>query len=154
VAGYYVDSSGLVKRYVNEIGTPCVTSLCAAKAGYTIYTVRITAAEIVAALFRRVRIGTLDLARAQAAATQFRQDVQTRYQIVEVTEPLVDHAMTLAETQQLRGYDAVQLAAALAVQNVRSTLSLAPLTFVSADDQLNAAALAEGLPVENPNQHP
>jgi hypothetical protein len=28
------------------------------------------------------------------------------------------------------------------------------MTFVSADDELNAAALAEGLPVENPNLHP
>jgi uncharacterized protein len=31
---------------------------------------------------------------------------------------------------------------------------LAPLTFLSADDRLNRAAVAEGLAVDNPNDYP
>ena len=50
---YYFDSSALVKRYVAEVGTEQVIDLCAADAGHTLYTVRISGAEIVAALFRR-----------------------------------------------------------------------------------------------------
>jgi hypothetical protein len=49
----------------------------------------------------------------------------------------------------LRGYDAVQLAAALAAGAV-----LPDLVFAAADDDLLAAARLEGLAVENPNQHP
>ncbi|MDY7080449.1 MAG: type II toxin-antitoxin system VapC family toxin [Chloroflexota bacterium] len=125
--------------------------MCATVAGHTLYTVRISGAEIVAALFRRARTGTLAVPDAQAAATQFKTDFRNRYQIVEATERLVDLAMTLAEKHGLRGYDSVQLAAALELQTMRETLSLPAITFVCVDDELNAAAVAEGLPVENPN---
>jgi predicted nucleic acid-binding protein len=107
VGHYYLDSSALVKRYVAEMGTEWVTDLCAADAGHTVYTVRISGAEIIAALFLRARTGALAAADAQAVAMQFKADFRDRYQIVEVTEQLVDLAMTLAERHGLRGYDSV-----------------------------------------------
>ena len=148
---YYLDSSALVKRYVAEAGTGWAANLCATSAGHTLYTVRISGAEIVAALFLRVRTGTLAESDAQAAAAQFRADLRDRYQIVETTERVVDLAMMLAERHGLRGYDSIQLAAALALQLARDSLSLSAITFVCADDRLNTAAEAEGLSVENPN---
>lgn len=150
---YYLDSSALVKRYVAEAGTGWVIDLCAASTGHTLYTVRISGAEIIAALFLRVRTGTLATSDAQAAATQFKADFRNRYQIVETTEQLVDLAMTLAEKHGLRGYDSIQLAAALALQSARDSLSLSAITFVCADDKLNIAAIAEGLSAEDPNAH-
>jgi hypothetical protein len=154
MAHHYFDSSALVKRYVAEVGTAWVQGLCAPGVGHTLYTVRTSGAEIVAAFFRRVRTGTLASADAQAAASQFKADFHADYQIVEVTEPLVDRAMTLAEKHGLRGYDSVQLAAALELQQVRDALSLPPLHFLSADNLLNSVAIAEGLVADNPNQHP
>jgi hypothetical protein len=62
--------------------------------------------------------------------------------------------MILAERHALRGYDAVQLAAALELQTVLTASGLPALTLVSADAELNAAAAAEGLTVEDPNLHP
>jgi hypothetical protein len=47
----------------------------------------------------------------------------------------------------------VQLAAAQEVQIRGDTLGLPVLTLVSADEELNVAATAEGLAVENPNRH-
>jgi hypothetical protein len=47
----------------------------------------------------------------------------------------------------------VQLAAAMEVHTRGDTLGLLVLTLVSADDDLNNAATAEGLAVENPNRH-
>jgi hypothetical protein len=47
----------------------------------------------------------------------------------------------------------LQLAAALELQTVRVANSLSPITFVCADDKLNAAAAAEGVSVENPNAY-
>jgi hypothetical protein len=58
--------------------------------------------------------------------------------------------MTLAENHALRAFDAVQLAAALRVQAGYVAVG-ETLTLVSADTDLNTAALAEGLLVEDPN---
>ena len=89
MACYYLDSSALVKRYVAERGTSWINGLCDAAAGHTIYVVRVSGAEIVAALFRRARMGSLSLADAHAQAAQFKSDLPLDYEIVEVTETLV-----------------------------------------------------------------
>jgi uncharacterized protein len=154
MAQYYFDSSALVKRYVAETGTGWVTMQCLPEAEHAINLVRITGAEIIAAFFRRVQTGSLTPADAQTAAAQFRREFRSRYEVIEVTEAVVDTAMRLAETHVLRGYDAVQLAAALELQSVRASLGLSTLIFVSADNRLNTVASLEGLPVENPNDHP
>lgn len=154
MAVYYLDASALVKRYVAEVGTAWVTDLCAPAAGNTLNSARITCAELIAALFRRVQVGSLTPADAQTAAARFRSDLLSQYELVEITESVVNTAMRLAETYMLRGYDAVQLAAALELQTVRASFALPPLTFVCADGWLNAVASAEGLSVEDPNLHP
>ena len=151
---YYLDSSALVKRYAAEQGTAWIENLCDAGSGHTIYIVRISGAEIVAALFRQVRVGSLALSDAQAQTAQFKADLPYDYAIVEVTESLVGTAMTLAERYGLRGYDAVQLAAALELGAALAASGLVAPTFVCADADLNTAAAAEGLPADNPNAHP
>ena len=62
--------------------------------------------------------------------------------------------MRLANTYALCAYDAVQLAAALEINQKEQAAGFAPVTLVSADSDLNAAATTEGLTVENPNLHP
>ena len=62
-------------------------------------------------------------------------------------------AIRLAETYALRGYDAVQLAAVLTVHAAREAQGLSRLTLVSADHELNTAAVAESLLVDDPNTH-
>jgi len=53
----------------------------------------------------------------------------------------------------LRGYDAVQLAAALEINRRRTALGLSLSALISADQALNEAGLAEGLSVDDPNLH-
>lgn len=55
---------------------------------------------------------------------------------------------------KLRAYDAVQLAAALTANDALVTADLSPLIFVAADNDLLAAARAEGLAADNPNLYP
>jgi predicted nucleic acid-binding protein len=81
-------------------------------------------------------------------------DWQHQYQIVEVDASVAERAMELAEMHGLRGYDAVHLAAAVALQEMRQVMQLAPRTFVSSDAQQLQTALNTGFPVEDPNQHP
>ena len=148
---YYFDSSALVKRYIAETGSDWINQLCTAYPASQLYTVRITGAEIVAAIFARMRIESISISDGGAAVAQFKADFREYYQIVEVTGELVELAMTLAENYPLRGYDSVQLAAALSLQRFRFASGLTPLTFVSADARLNAVAQANSLLVENPN---
>lgn len=76
------------------------------------------------------------------------------YAVVEVTLDLLDSAMVLADAHSLRAYDAVQLASVLEVDSDRSAGALPPVTLVSADLELNAAATACRITVEDPNSHP
>ena len=76
------------------------------------------------------------------------------YYKIEITPTLLNDAMQIAEKHALRGYDAVQLAAALELRAELKAAVTSNLTFVSADDALNLAASAEGLTMENPNYHP
>ncbi len=65
----------------------------------------------------------------------------------------IREAALLAEKYFSRGYDAVQLATALRIEGERKLIGAASLVFVSADEDLNKAAQAEGLSVENPDTH-
>ena len=57
---------------------------------------------------------------------EFRYDLSHQYRVVEITAVVITQAMALAQMHALRGYDAVQLAAALVVHHMRSTLELSP----------------------------
>jgi len=147
---FYFDSSALVENYVMETGTEWVRGICM-DSSHTIYTIRISGAEIVAAFSLRVRTNSIAGEDGQRAIHQLKTDFQGSYQIIEVTEPLVELAMSLIERHGLRGYDGIQLAGALSLHRIRESLALPPLTFVCADAQLNKAAVAEILLVEDPN---
>lgn len=113
-----------------------------------------TRVEIIAAITRRQRGGTLNVEDATTARELFRTHLDVVYGMVEVTDNLLTKAMELAETHGLRGYDAIQLAAGYAINTFYVDLGLPPIVFVSADTELNTAAVAEGLTVDNPNLHP
>ena len=154
MATYVFDSSAVVKRYVRETGTAWVLSILDPGAGHAIYVVSITGVEVVSALTRQTRSGALSPTAAATALAQFRHDFAHQYHTVDIIPTLIAQAMALAETHALRGYDAVQCAAAVLVHVERQALGMSPLTLVSADITLNAAAAMEGLLVEDPNVHP
>ena len=147
MAAYFLDTSTVVKRYVREIGTSWVQALAAPAAGHSLIVVRITLAETVAAVTRRERTGHTSPQEAARALGDFQLDFARQYFIIEVSAGLVAEAASLARRHGLRGYDAVQLAAALEVHaNVPS------LTLLSADANLNTAAAGEGLLVDDPKE--
>lgn len=154
MADYFFDSSALVKRYVTEIGTSWVTRLLLPTSGHRIHVASITTVEVTAALARRERGQQLSTNDFDTAMRQFRSDLHSIYETVDVTERLIAQAMVIAETHALRGYDAVQLASALAINTELLTAGLPAITLVSADLELNLTAQAESLLVENPNNHP
>lgn len=154
MAVYFFDSRAIVKRYVNEIGTTWVTELTRPATGNRVYLARVTGVEVISAMTRQARGGMLSATDVIAGVSEFRKHFASRYRVVEIRPALVANAMGLAEVHALRGYDAVQLAAALEVHARRVARRLSQLTLVSADAELNGAAAAEGLLVEDPLAHP
>jgi predicted nucleic acid-binding protein len=154
VAAYFIDSSALVKRYVQEVGTTWVRGLTHRAASNVIYLARITAVEVTSAVARRRKGKTLTSPRASSVLSRFRKHFVGRYTVVEATPALLESAMKLANTHALRAYDAVQLAVALEVSRIHRTAGTGPITVVSSDRDLNTAAIAEGLAVDDPNLHP
>lgn len=153
MALYYLDTSALVKRYLQETGTSWVSQLTDPAQGHDLYTIRVAGPELVAAIVRRVNpplVSATDLAQVLA---DVRFDWDHQYQIVELTTSIADQAMRLAEQHRLRGYDAVHMAAALAVRDAMQAHGVTGLTFVSADVEQLTAAQAEGLLIDNPNSH-
>ena len=76
------------------------------------------------------------------------------YKIVEVATVTAERSIEVAEKHRLRAYDCLQLATALLLQEQRVAFGLPPLILVSSDRELNAAAVAEGMIVEDPADSP
>ena len=151
---YYFDTSALVKRYVQELGTPWVIALCDPAAGHTIATARITKAESAAAFAGKHRGGGLLAGDYIQVLQRIADDFLREYTLVETTPSVVDLAVELTQRHKLRGYDAVQLASGLTLNATLILAQLPPIIFVGADNDLLAAARGEGLAVDNPNNHP
>ena len=157
MAVYFFDSSALVKRYVVELGSKWVQSITDPASVNTIFIARITGVEVVATVARRV--GATSPSDAATIIAAFRHDFANQYDTLEVTNRLIAQSMDLAETHRLRGYDAVQLAAALEVNRRSLAAGLAvfggpPMVLISSDDEINQAAASEGIIIEDPNNYP
>ncbi len=150
---YFFDSSGLVKGYVNETGTLWVRSVLKLVAN-EIFVARIAQVEVAAAIARRVRTGTLSRPDAKRAKREFEMDLQTRLRSVSLSKMLASASARLAIKYVLRAYDAVQLASALRVNAYSQRTHSNRITLVSSDRELLVAAVAEGLAIEDPLNHP
>jgi predicted nucleic acid-binding protein len=134
----YLDSSALVKRYVEEPGWREVAE--AVERADLVGTVVVSRVEVAAALSKAVRLEALAREEAWKAVQVFREEWPELVSL-RITELLISRAETLAWDYGLRGYDAVQLAAASVWQEMmgeRVTLS----TF---DRRLWATARTAGL---------
>lgn len=109
--------------------------------------------EVYSALARRRREGSVPASDCSIAAQAFTAHSATEYEFVELNLDVVALARDLLERHPLRAYDAVQLASALVANHALQAAHLPSLVFLSADDRLNAAAVVEGLTVDNPNAH-
>lgn len=134
----FCDTSALVKLYVREPGSEAVKALAAESEA--VAACRIAWAEFHAAVARHAR----DHPRDQAPAEEARQRLAAdwpRILVLEVTQRLVERAGELADAFALRGYDAVQLAAAAETWQVSGIET----RFACFDRRLNRAARLLGL---------
>ncbi|HJS75198.1 MAG TPA: type II toxin-antitoxin system VapC family toxin [Vicinamibacteria bacterium] len=133
----YFDASALAKRYVEEPESAAVRRLLRE---CLVCTSRLSEVEIVSALVRRARDGSLSLADRDLALAALSEDVKSFY-VVELFPEIAGAARELLRRHRLRASDAIQLASSTHVrESVREEV-----LFVAFDQRLNDAAFGEGL---------
>jgi predicted nucleic acid-binding protein len=136
----YLDTSALIKRYINEQGTEDVRAWV--RAADAISTGLLTRAETSAGLTRLQRRNIITQEDYKLALEQFRLD-WAGYQRIPINEELIARADLLACQHGLRGYDAVHLAAALIWQEAL----MLPVTLATYDQELADAGKKSGLDI-------
>lgn len=154
VDAYFLDSSALLKRYVPEVGTAWIQSITDAQSQNLLIVAHIAWVKICSAVARRQREGSISSLQANQVLAAFRAHWNTQYFIVAIDNTVIDLAGQLVNQHPLRAYDAVQLAAALSLQEQLSLPNVASLTFLTADTRLLAIAQAKSLLADNPNLYP
>lgn len=135
----YLDTSALVKLFVDESGSDVVLSWAAEATAVACS--RLGYPEAVSAFNRRLRTGSL----ARATYDRVLDELERRWS--DVVTVILDEILAgeLARRHPLSGADAVHLAAALALHEADL-----PVAFCGFDRRLNVAATAEGLRVLGP----
>ena len=136
----YLDTSALIKRYINEPGTEDVRAWVRTAEAMSLS--MMTRAETGAGLTRLQRRGIITQEEYKGALEQFRLDWEW-YQRIPINEELVARADFLACQHGLRGYDAVHLAAALIWQEAL----MLPVTLATYDQELADAGKKSGLKI-------
>ena len=134
----YMDTSILVKNYLEEAGSPEASRLW--REVDTVIVSRVAYAEAICALHRKKRQGRLSDDVFTAACRAFRRDWYT-LDHVEVSPDLDVVIDRVSARHPLRGFDVIHLASALMFRERTQDDFL----FASADQRLRRAADAEGL---------
>ncbi len=151
---YFLDASAVAKRYLTEAGSEYIADLVDQSSTNTIVLAEITRVEVAAALAARYRAGSnLMLEERDEAVALMLRHCDREYRMIPLTPGILGRAVKLTQSHKLRGYDAVQLGAALTTNETLLAAGLESLIFVTADDDLLQAAIAENLVSENPNAH-
>ncbi len=133
----YFDTSAVMPLLIAEPGSDRAASLW--DGADRVVSVRLIYPEARAALAQAERLGRLTAPQLRDAVTEF-DALFEQIDLVEVDDVLTRRAGELAEVRQLRGYDAVHLAAADRVRDPS-------VVMIAGDGALLAAAAAEGMTI-------
>jgi predicted nucleic acid-binding protein len=133
----YFDTSAVVPLLIAEPGSARAASLW--DGADRVVSVRLLYPEARAALAQAERLGRLTAGQLRDAVTEL-DSLFEEIDLIEVDDGLARHAGELAEVRQLRGYDAVHLAAADRVRDPN-------VVVIAGDSALRDAAAAEGMAV-------
>jgi predicted nucleic acid-binding protein len=150
---YYIDASALVKHYLHEPGSHWVNESLKRAAQDRFVSTELIGVEVVCAIARAEREKRIGLALRNSLAARAIEETRSVLQLAETSRQILGLASQLALRHALRAYDAIHLATALRILSETLMLGLPAPIFVSADGNLLTAASAEGLVVENPNEH-
>lgn len=142
---YFLDTSALVKLYVQEPGTDRLLPLVGNRQNrFAVLTISVV--EVRSAIRRRQRAGDIDNQTATAILESLKSHLETRFIRQAINDTVIDAALELIDRHALRAYDAVQLAGCI----VLCAIAAGAFTFVCSDRRLLEAASFEQLKVLDP----
>ena len=141
----YLDTSALVKLYIDEDGTDRVFAL-ARDPDSQVVILDISLLESRSAVRRRQREGDIGQGDADSILESLERDASSAFLLQPSTSAVMEEASRLVDLYPLRAHDALQLGGCLVV----SGGSPNSFVFVCADHRLCDAARGEGLVVLNP----
>lgn len=149
----YLDSSALVKRYLQEPGSERL--LARFKSPEAIFVSRLAFAEIHTVFGRKFRAGDLNADLLHQLRTVFEQDMRLRLTVVELNEDSLSALPDLVTRVPVKVADAAQLSTALWLHNQNQPAApnqrrVENLEFGVADKSLAEIARQCGLAVFNP----
>lgn len=151
---YYADSSVLVKRHVQEIGSVWFQNLVLPASNNSIITAKLSIIEVFSAFNRRKREATISQTDYNDFAKDFSAISNNEYHLLDLTNSIIVESQRLLETHPLRAGDSIQLASAIYARNMLQNSQLPAPIFLASDDKLLDAATAEGFTTDNPLLHP
>jgi hypothetical protein len=149
---HYLDSSALVKIYIDEPGSDWMRRQRRRSQRGEIFISELSGAEVFAALHRRFRAGEISTDSLESACRLFHNDFENFFVRLPAKKAVVDKGMQLIQKYPLRGYDSIQLATAITFLEELQQLNGKFLFFLCADRILNQSAQGEGLTVINPSE--
>lgn len=139
----FVDSSALVKRYIEEPGSDKIDALL--DGARKILVSRLAYAETLSALVRRRKVLDFSDEEFDHVIAEFRSDWE-RFTVLEMNDEALQHLDRVIERHTLKGADSIHLSTALWIKQT----SAANLTFVASDKELLSAARNERFKTVNP----
>jgi len=134
----YLDTSDLVKLYVEEIGSEEIKGIILEAT--VVSTSKVAYAEARSAFARKQKEDGFSIARLRKIVEDFNRDWES-YFLIEITDGLIKIAGDIAEKHLLRGFDSIHLASAVILKcKIKSEVY-----FSSNDTKLNQAARKEGI---------
>lgn len=128
----FLDSSALVKLYIEEEGQDSVSRAVEQASGVAVSTLALP--EVSAAFFRKAKEGVITLAQARKAQLALREDWE-RLERFLLDDYVAEEAAILCRSLGLRGADAVQLATVAMLSRERRGVR-----FMAFDEPLNQVA--------------
>ena len=146
MASVYLDTSALLKLYIEEDGSDRVTRVMEDAEDGQVVILDLTKVEARSAVRRREREGDIAAGDADRVLRQIEDDASSNFLVQPSTSAVIEEAARLIDRHPLRAYDALQLAGCLVVREGMPE----PVTFICADARLCKVATNEGLATLNP----
>jgi predicted nucleic acid-binding protein len=150
----FFDTSALVKAYLNESGTPTVRAVLKRLRSPSLVMTRYVALEVLTTFARQLRSKQIDKRDYNAARTDFLGSAAARFQVIEVSDPILTSAHSLAHQHRQTSVGAMDILHVATALHLESMVRPQPFVVASSDAGFLGLARACGLKTFDPETEP
>ena len=145
---YYLDTSVIIKLYVNEPRTEVMIRLLdEIDSDDRLYTSWFTILELTSVILRLAKGGRLGTNTADSIVAGFQYQIGETFLVWPIDESVLTEALAVVERHTLRSPDAIHLATAMSIFQLTPELDK---VLVTSDRELLAAGVESGMEVLDP----